>query len=109
MSPILITITQDDFGFAWNFTLTDSQGNVVDLTNASVFFSFELISDPTVSFSNAMSITNPTAGTCQYIVQQNDFIVAGTYSALIKVEYASSEVVSFAGITVQVNPIIPQN
>jgi hypothetical protein len=108
MSPTLITITQNDFGFTWNFTLTDSQGQTVDLTNASIFFSCQLLSDPLVSFSNAMSIVSAINGTCQYTVNQNDFIVEGDYSAIIKVQFGMGEVVSFSGITINVLPIIPQ-
>ena len=107
MNPILLTITQNDFGCSFNFTLTDAQNQVVDITDGSLFFSCQLQSDPNVNFSNAMSIDSGIAGTCHYIVKSTDFIVSGTYNALIKLQFGSSEVVSFSGITVEVNPIIP--
>jgi hypothetical protein len=107
MIPTLITITQNDKGFAWNFTCTDNQNNVVPLTSASLTFNCQLQSDPTVNFSNAMNVVSAPLGTCQYVVQTNDFIVPGTYMALIKATFSGGEVLSFSGITIQVNPIIP--
>lgn len=105
----LMQITQDDFGFSWDFILTDAQNNVVDLTSATaLFFACQLLSDPTVNFRNAMAIVTANAGTCKYTVNQNDFIVSGTYSANIQVEYGAGETISFAGVTINVLPIIPQ-
>lgn len=109
MIPILLSIIQFDFGFSWNFTLTDAQEQPVNLTGATaILFDCQLNSDPTVQFSNAMAVVSPVVGTCKYVVQQNDFIVAGTYTAQIKVQYGVGEIVSFAGITVQVDPKVPQ-
>lgn len=107
MTPTLITITQNDKGFAWNFTCTDNQNNVVPLTSATLTFNCQLQSDPTIQFSNSMTIVSAPAGTCQYVVQPNDFIVPGTYNALIQATFIGGEVLSFSGITIVVNPIIP--
>lgn len=107
MTPILITIVQSDFGFNWNFTLTDSQGVVINLTSATLFFTAQLVSDLTVNFKNSMNITSPTAGTCFYTVQANDFIVPGTYNGQIIVQYGAGETVRFSDITIVVEPSLP--
>jgi len=109
MEPILITTVQGDFGFDWKFTLTDSQSVVVDLTNATVFFDCQSVSDPAVQFNNAMSIVSAVAGTCKYTVKNTDFVVAGTYSARVVVKYGSGETASFppGGITIEVEPSLP--
>jgi hypothetical protein len=107
MTPRLIEITQNDFGMTWGFTLTDGQGNAQIITGGNLYFSCQLQSDPFVNFSNAMVIDDGPNGKCHYSVQATDFQVPGTYNALIKLQFGTSEVASFSGITVQVDPIIP--
>lgn len=107
MVPILITIVQGNQGFNWNFTLTDSQSVVVDLTGASLFFDCQLSSDFAVHFKNAMVVVNPTTGTCRYTVQANDFLTPGIYYAQISVEYNNGEIFSYSNITIEVQPLLP--
>ena len=107
MTPQLITIVQSDYGMQWDFTLTDAQGVVVDLSGATLKFRAELISDPTVNFENNMAIDTAASGTCHYIVQQTDFVVAGTYNAQIVVEHTGVEIFSFSGLQIVVEPSIP--
>lgn len=107
MPPTLINTVQGNQGFDWNFTLTDAQGVVVDVSDADLFFDCQSVSDFAVKFKNAMTVISPTAGTCKYTVQADDFIVAGTYKAQIVVEYNSGEIVSFSGITIEVEPSLP--
>ncbi len=109
MTPILLTIIQSDFGFTWNFTLTDSQGAVIDLTNSTIYFTAQLVNDLSVNFKNPMNINSPTAGTCFYQVNQQDFVIAGTYNAQIIVQYGVGEIVRFSEITVVVEPSLPTN
>ncbi len=108
MQPIFLTIVQGDFGFDWNFTLSDSQGTVVNLTGATLTFKTQLASDFAVKSSGSMSITNAGAGMCKYTVQQNDFLVPGTYSAQILIEYSIGEMFTFSDIIIQVEPSLPQ-
>lgn len=111
MDPLLITTTQGDFGFTWLFNLTDGQNAPVNITSASaITFECQLISDPTVKFSGAVTVVNGAGGECSYTVQATDFEVAGTYYAQIKVHFGPSETVTFppAGITIQVDPNVPQ-
>lgn len=108
MNPILLIAIQGDFGFKWNFTLVDAQKNPVDLTGLSVVFKTQLLSDSAVQSSGSMVVVSPTDGTCYYIVQQNDFLVAGTYDAQVKVMDGSSEVFGFNCISILIKPSIPQ-
>lgn len=107
MTPIFLTIVQSDMGFDWNFTLQDSQGVAQNIANANLFFKAQLISDLAINFKNAMTVISAPAGTCKYTVQEDDFIVPGTYSAQIVVEYNSGEIVTFSDITVEVQPSLP--
>jgi len=106
----LINLVQFDYGQALLFTLTDVDGTVIDLTGATIKFNAQLDSDYTVQFSNSMSIVDPTLGQCQYKIQQNDFLVSGTYNAQVVVSFSSpSESFSFDGIQIVVAPKVPQS
>lgn len=108
MIPILISIVQGDFGFNWNFTLTDANENPVSLIGAtSITFDCQLDSDSAVYFTGAMTTISAADGTCRYTPQATDFQVAGTYKAQIKVAYGSGEIISFSGLTIEVEPKIP--
>lgn len=107
MPSQLITIVQGDNGMDWNFTLTDAQGVVINLTGATLLFFGQLVSDLAVNFNNPMSIVSALIGKCKYTVQPNDFLVAGTYSAQIRVSYGSSEAFRFSDVTVVVEPSLP--
>jgi hypothetical protein len=108
MQPIYIQTVQGNFGFDWNFTLTDSQGAVVDLTGASLTFEIQSVSDFAVKSAGVMTLLVPSAGTCQYTVQANDFLVAGNYTAQIVVRYGAGEVFTFTDINIMVDPSLPQ-
>lgn len=105
----LLSIVQGNHGFDWNFTLTDSAGVAVNLTGATLTFVSQSASDGTVNSSGAMSIVgSPTLGTCKYTVQANDFLVAGSYTAQINLNYGSgTEIISYAGIDINVIAQLP--
>ena len=110
MIPILLSITQGDYGFEWLFTLTDSQSAPLVLTNATINFCAELVSDPTVKFTGGMQVIDVNAGTCSYTPASTDFEVAGTYSAQIKVAQ-SGKIYTFPAdgyISIEVTDRIPQ-
>lgn len=102
----LIETVQGNYGFNLPFTLQDSAGVVVDITNATLAFKAQLDSDETVQFSGAMVIVSGPAGTCYYTVAQTDFSVAGTWNAQIVATYAG-EVLTFTGITITVDDQLP--
>lgn len=104
----LLTLVQNDFGYDLPFTLKDSTGAVVNLTNSVLSFVCQSVSDGAVNFTGSMSIVSAVAGTCKYTVQPSDFKVAGTYTAQVVVNYASStEIISFSGINIEVVPKLP--
>lgn len=105
----LITIVQNDYGYDLNFTLKDSMSAVVNLTGATLSFIAQSDSDNAVNFTGSMSIVSAVAGTCKYTVQASNFIVAGSYTAQISVNYGSStEIISFSGININVVAKLPQ-
>jgi hypothetical protein len=104
----LISVVQGDKDYDLNFTLTDSAGVIVNLTNGTLKFNAQLLSDPTVQFKGSMSIVSAVLGTCKYTVQATDFDVPGTYNCQIEVDYTGvGEVITFSDIQVIVETRIP--
>lgn len=103
----LIELVQGNYGQILPFTLTDSAGVPVDITNAtSLAFVAQLDSDNSVEFSNAMTKVNGPAGTCTYTVLQTDFPISGVWNAQVVVTYAG-EVLTFTGIAITVDDQLP--
>jgi hypothetical protein len=101
-----IETVQGNYGYNLPFTLTDSAGVAVDITNASLVFEAQLDSDNSVQFSGSMNITNGPAGTCYYTVQSTDFPQAGIWNVQIKATY-TGEVLTWTGITVNIDAQLP--
>jgi hypothetical protein len=110
MLQVFISTTQGNYGFAWQFTCVDSQFNPVSLSGATTLtFELQLQSDSAVQSANAATVVSPaSSGVCQYVVQQGDFPVPGTYNAQIKVAYGSGEILTFPGIVITAQPAVPQ-
>lgn len=108
MNPIFIITVQGNFGFNWNFTLTDSQGVVISLVGATLTFNIQSVSDFAVQSSNAMTVVSAPAGTCYYTVQANDFLLAGNYTAQIVVQFGSGETYTFSDINITAESSLPQ-
>ncbi len=83
-----------NYGFNLPFTLTDSAGVAIDISNATLAFKAQLDSDNTVQFSGVMVKVSGPAGTCYYTVAQTDFSVSGTWNAQIVATFAG-EVLTF--------------
>ena len=104
----LINVVRGDKNYDLDFTLTDSAGSIVNLTNGTLKFNAQLESDPTVYFTGNMTIVNAAAGTCKYTVQATDFPVAGTYNCQVEVDFTGvSQVITFADISVVVEDRVP--
>ena len=103
----LINVVVGDIDYDLNFTLTDSAGTVIILTNGTLVFNAQLLSDSAVQFSGAMAIVSATAGTCSYTVQPSDFPVEGTYNCQVVLTYPYGEKITFADIQVVAEARVP--
>ncbi len=102
----LIETVSGNYGYNLPFTLTDSAGVAVDITNATLQFRAQLNSDTSVQFVGAMVKDSPTAGTCHYAVASTDFPTAGKWNCQIVATFAG-EILTFTGITVNVDEQLP--
>jgi len=103
----LLQVVQNDFGYDLSFSLEDATGAVLDISGASLSFKAQTDGDYTVKFQNPMIVVSASQGSCKYTVRSTDFVLAGTWSAQIVVTYLTGEVLTFSGITVQVDPELP--
>ncbi len=103
-----IKVFQNDKLYDINFTLQDSNGAAIDLTNGTLLFKAQKQGAAALKFSGSMSIVNPTAGTCKYTVQAADFDEVGHYYAEIEVTYTSTKILTFGDIVVIVEPQLPR-
>ncbi len=103
----LLQVVQNDYGFDLYFELQDATGSDLDLSGATLMFRAQAESDYTVQFQNSMVVVAASTGKCKYTVQATDFVIAGAWRAQVVVTYSPTEVLTFTGITVQVDPELP--
>lgn len=103
----LLQVVQNDFGYDLSFALEDSSGVMLDLSSSTLAFKAQTDSDYQVQFTGSMVIVNAPQGQCKYTVRATDFVAAGTWQAQIVVTYITGEVLTFSGITVQVDAALP--
>jgi hypothetical protein len=104
-------VGQGDYGYELPFTLEDGNGNAVSLSGASLTFTVQDSQDPsgTALFTGSMTVDNAVAGTCHYTVASGDFPNPGTFLAQITATWPSTEVLTWSGITIIVEPKLPKS
>jgi len=83
---------KNDYGFDLDFTLKDSDGAALDLTNATaVTFKMVKINGTITKVTGDCTIDEPkTLGTCSYTVQEGDLDEVGEFNYQIQITTASS-------------------
>ena len=103
----LLQVVQNDFGYDLSFSLEDATGAALDISGASLSFNAQSDGDYAVKFDNPMIMVNASQGLCKYTVQSTDFVLSGAWSVQIVVTFLTGEMLTFTGITVQVDPALP--
>lgn len=105
----LISFVAGDKGYQLNFTCTDSNNVIINLTNATMTFNAQLDNDSAVQVTGSITVLSGPAGTCYYTLTGTDFTLAGTYNAQIVASFsAGAEKMTFDGITLTVDSRVPQ-
>lgn len=104
-------VGQNDYGYQLPFTLEDGNGNAVNLSGATLLFTVQDAQDPTGTalFSGAITVDNASAGICHYTVASGNFSSPGTFLAQITATWPSSEVLTWSGVTIIVEPQLPKS
>jgi len=99
---MVVELIRNDKVFPLSFTVTDSNGAVVDLTGAQITFKMALQGATTTKVaSTSVSITVATSGTCSYSVTSTDLDTIGLYNSELTLNYTSTGKV----LTVQLDNI----
>jgi hypothetical protein len=103
-------VGQNDYGYQLPFTLQDGNGNAVDISTASLVINVQDSQDAsqTVLFSGAMTVDSGPSGTCHYTVASGNFPNPGTFLAQITATWSSSEVLTWSGVKIIVEPKLPK-
>ena len=104
-----IKVVKGDKGYQVEFALQDANGNVYDLTAASLTFRAQKQGEATATVEGSMSIVVANEGTCTYTVADGDFAESGLWYAEIEANYGSgSQIVTWNDIVVEVKPELPR-
>lgn len=101
-----IEVIQGDYGYDINFTLQDDDGNIENITGATLTFKAQRQGSSTINVSGTMTIVDGASGQCKYTVQNGDFDEAGEYYA--EIELNAGKVVTWSGFTVVVAKQLPR-
>lgn len=89
-------IKQNDTAPSLKATLKDGDGNVINLTDASVRFHMRTVGGASSVVDAAATVNSPaTAGVVQYDWVAADTVTTGAYQAEFEVTYGNSKIESF--------------
>jgi hypothetical protein len=103
-------VGQGDYGYQLPFTLQDGNGNAVNLSGAALVINVQDSQDGSdaLLFSGSMTIDGASTGTCHYTVTQGNFPSPGTFLAQIVATWPSTEVLTWTGVKIIVEPQLPR-
>jgi len=100
-------VVQDDYGYDLNFTITDSSGSALDLTDGTITFKMALNDATSSTVSGTCSPTVAASGTCYYTVQDGDMDTVGIYDWEVQVVYDTKTVTAKGTEQIEVIPQMP--
>ena len=98
-----IEIVRGDRNFYLEFTILDSDGNVLDLTNATPRLKWKNYEDGTV-YEIVGDLVEPKEGTCRFFVEDQFVGVTGEFKAEIEITYSDGRVITAPNLSIKVIP-----
>jgi hypothetical protein len=105
-----IEVIQNDYGYNLGpFNLEDGNGDVQDLTGASVKILVQDAQDPsnTLLFQGVMVVDSAVNGICHYVVATGNFPQPGTFNYSIQASYGGAPT-TWGTYQIIVKPALPQ-
>jgi len=102
-----ITAYEGDYGYDLQFTITDVDGDPVNLSGGTVKFKMAQPSASTLTVDGTCTITSATAGQCAYTTVDGDFDTANDYEAELEIT-VGSKVITVSDINVYVKKDLPR-
>jgi len=104
----IIEVVKGDYGYDFNFTLLDYEGNDFSLVNnTSVTFKAQHEDSAVADVSGAMTVESETGGEVSYTVADGDFDTIGDWYAEIEVVF-SGAVRTFTDVLIRCKPELPR-
>jgi hypothetical protein len=103
-----IEVYTNDKQYELEFSLTNSDGSVVDITDTTILLKAQHEDENSLSVSGSMEIIDGASGTCKYRVAEEDFEKKGVYYAEIEVTYTNGQIITFGDITVTAKNDLPK-
>jgi len=104
-----IKLIRNDKLFDLEFTITDANGNAVNLTDSTVKFKMSAQGADTLKIDAACTITGALAGECKYTVQDGDLDAVEAYDAELEITYTSGKVITAIAPTIKVVSDLPKS
>lgn len=103
-----ITLVRNDKNFYLKFLVTYADGSVLDLSNvSSVKLKIARYGASDLFATIDGGVTDPSRGTCQFLVGEQFVGVTGEFKAEIEITFNNGTVLTAPGITIKVIPDLP--
>lgn len=99
-------LKQNDTSPTLDAILTDADGNVVDVTGASVQFHMQKIGATTLKIDAAATVVDGAAGHVRYTLQNGDTDTPGSYKAEYEVTFLDGSIETFKNTPDQLRVVI---
>jgi len=101
----VLVVTQNDKGYDILFTIKDSTGVVVGLTDVTgIKFQVATQNDYTTLLDGACVITDVLSGKCKYTVKEGNFPNCQNYYGVLRLTYSDGRILSVKKFYVNVEP-----
>ena len=103
-----VTVAKGDNLVNLDFTVTDADDAVVNLTGATVKFKMSLPEATTLKVNGACQIINAAAGTCRYQLTSADLDTTGAYLAELEVTFSTGRIITIRDLIINVVGDLPR-
>ena len=99
-------LKQNDTSPTLDAILTDANGDVVNVSGASVQFHLQLIGETALKVDAPAVVVNGEAGHVRYVLQEGDTDTPGRYKAEYEVTFLDGSVETFTNTPTQLRVVI---
>jgi len=102
-----LKLVRNDTNFYLEFIVKDSEGTVIDLTNATVVFNMQSTTGGSLVANITGNVTDATGGVCRFLITDELADITGEYIAEIQISYVGGRVITAPDISVKVIADLP--
>ena len=104
-----LVLVRGDKNFLLEFSVLEADGEIVDLTGASIDFRMQRYGESTLTLDKAGEVTNGTLGLCQVKIEQELVDLSGEFFAELQITWiAEGKVLTVPGISIKVLKDLPK-